>query len=568
MKLTHSFFIAAISLLILTCPPTNAQTPKNRSSDAGSAPTETDPVAIVKAACQDAATVGRVIPPGKADRTIVILEENHASLAVQLELGAVLVRLHCAGLTDVVLEGYLKDEASGVARKPVTREWFRKAAGSLPIDVQREIAARLLKEGEISAAEFFFLAFDDARLLPAETLEVRKAEYTFKHHEAVSKAIHGIADAVVQKAAAANKIDVAKYNQLASAVQSATGDEAKQNAFQALMNYIATLDPWLKSAYGPLTNADQISKAALTDQLRLHEELIVQAERWGTTLDKKLLEEAAEFFRQRAKADKIMSESTVAAGSRLITLNVGAKHTGEIVELLKSKGLGVIVVTPLSLDDEKGALSDAQFEAKHAMRSVFDAGPIARVLKTLPEKKKPGPSITERWFQAKSELYLLISRITRGILGPPAPPGGGEPPFGFDDYDFHGEFFFIDPRRVRYLATEKAVLFPVTRKDDHGTVALWVKSTKADLKEMPASVVSQSGVDLTFLADADRLVAQLLGYRDAVKARSEAPSTAEDQGALKGDETEITGIIQIDIKTLAAVGSNEKAVAAAVVSTR
>jgi hypothetical protein len=507
MKRIHSFLIAVMSLLIVTCPPTNGQSPKNRSSNADTAPTESDPAAIVKGACLDAATVGRIIPPGKAGRTVVVLEERHDSLAVQLELAAVLVRLHAAGLTDIVLEGYLKDDTSGAALKPVSRDWFRKAAGSLPADVQREAAARLLTEGEISAAEFFFLAYDDARLLPAETLEFRSADYSDKHSNAVIKAIAGIADAVVQEAAAAQKIDVTKYNQLATGVQNATGDEARQKAVQALMNYIVTLDPWLKSAYGPLTHPDPAAKATLTDQARLHRELIVQAKKRGVAADTALLEEAAKFYEQRAKTDEIMIAATVATGPRLVALNIGAGHTGNTVDLLKAKGLGVIVVTPLSLEDETGKLSNAQFEAKQRLRSVFDAGVIARALKALSAKKKPELSITESWCQAKGELYLFISRLTRLILGPPAPPGGGEPPFGFDDDAFRGAFFFIDPRRVRYLANEKAIFFPVTRKDDHETVVLWVKSVKADTEGMPAPVITQSGVELAVVADADRLVA-------------------------------------------------------------
>jgi hypothetical protein len=565
MKLIRPIVIAVISLVIVTYPPTNGQTPKNRSSNAGNVQTGIDPVAMVKAACKGAATVGHITPPGQAGRTVVVLEETHDSLAVQLELAAVLVRMHSVGLTDVVLEGYLKDDRTGAARKPVSRDWFRNAAGSLPADVQRETAARMLKEGEISAAEFFFLAYDDARLLPAETPGVRGGDYGDKHSGAVISAIAGISQAVLQEAVAKRRIDVQKFNQLATQAKSATGEEAKKQSTRALMNYIATLDPWLESAYGTLTNPDLIAKATLTNQARLHEELVVQAEKWGVAVDAVLLKEGAQFFRQREKANELMIDFTVATESRLVALNIGAAHTGGIIELLKAKGLGVIVVTPLSLRDKTGKLSDAQFVAKQHLRSVFDAGQIAGALKVLPIKKKPEPSITEPWCQAKGELYLFISRLTRGILGPPIPPGGGQPPFGFNDGAFRGGFFFINPRRVRYLAGDKAIVFPIMSKDDPEKVLLWMKSTKSDLAGLPASVVSQSGTAMAPVADADRLVALLLAYRDVVKARSESPSTAEDRPAAGGSDM---GLIQIDLKTLAVVGSDEKVVAAAVVSTR
>jgi hypothetical protein len=412
-------------------------------------------------------------------------------------------------------------------------------------------------------------------LLPAETLQVRGGDYGEKHSGAVIKAITGISQAVLQEAAANGGIDLQKFNQLATRAQSATGDEAKKQAVQALMNYIVTLDPWLKTAYGTLTNPDLAAKAALTDQARLHEELVAQAKKRGVAVDTALLEKGAQFFRDREKANDVMIASTVATKSPMVCLNIGASHTGGIVESLKAKGLGVVVVTPLSLKDKTGKLSNSQFDAKLRLSSVFDAGQIARALKTLPAvmgsaKKKPEPSITESWCQAKGELYFFISRLTRSILGPPTPPGGGQPPFGFDNDAFRGGFFFIDPRRVRYLAGDQAIMFPITRKDDPGNVVMWVKSWKKDLKGMPVSVVTQSGVALAPVADSDRLVALLLAARDAVKARGEAPSTAEDGPAknAEGKNLEDIGMVQIDIKTFAAVGFDEKTVASAVVSSR
>jgi hypothetical protein len=565
MKLIRSVVIAVISLQIVTCLPTNSQTPKNRRPAADNAQTGIYSAATVKAACKGAATVGHIIPTGKAGRTVVILEEMHDSLAVQLELATVLVRLHSAGLTDLVLEGYLKDEETGATLKPVSRDWFRNAAGSLPDDVRRETAARLLKEGEISAAEFFFLAYDDARLLPAESPRFRAAEYGEKHSVAVMEALGEISQAVAKKAAAAGRINTRKFNQLATKAQSATDDEAKEQAEQALMNYIVTLDPWLASAYGKLSNPKLIARATLSDMARLHEELMAHAKKRGVAVDDPLLEEGAEFFRQREKANKFMVASTVATDSRLVALNIGAAHTGRIIELLKAKGLGVIVVTPLSLRSETGKLTDAQFEAKQQLRSVFDDGQIARVLNVLPAKKKPEPSCTEEWLKEKGALYLNISMLTRHILLKPPLPGGGQPPFALNDDAFRGNFFFIDPRRVRYLASDKSILFPVTSRKDPEKVLLWVKSTKSDFPGLPASLLDQSGKELPPVADADRLVALLLTYRDAVKARSEPPSAAEDRPAVEGSDM---GIVQIDIKTLVVVGTDEKAVAAAVISSR
>jgi hypothetical protein len=524
---------------------------------------ETDVIATVRSAARNAATVGTVIPPGKTGRTVVLLEESHDSLASQLELAAVLVRLHAAGLSDVVLEGYLKNAAGGATHNPVSREWFGKAAGTLSPDIQRETAARLLREGEISAAEFFFLAYPDTRLLPAETPEVRGGDYSEQHASAAMEAIAGVADAVLRNAAAKGAVDVQKFNGLATKAQGAKDDEAKSRAAKELMDYIATLDPWLKSAYGLFTDANLITRATLADRARVHEELIVQANKWGVKANEVSLRGSAQFLGARHAANEIMVASTVATNARLVALNIGAAHTTAIAQSLAAKGFGVIVITPLSMLDPSGRLDSEQFSKKHALRSVFSAGQILHAVERFKGRKKPEPTLNQPWLQAKGELYLFVSRLTRAVLAPPAPPGDGRPPFGFDDGDFRGRLLFIDPREVQYLPTPPAILFPVRSQDQPDQILLWVKSAKSDMTGVPVPVLTASGTTLAPAADADRLASLLLAYRDAVKARNESPRTTEDRPLKAGSDVDL---MRVDLKTVAAFGTDKAAVAAATVS--
>jgi hypothetical protein len=286
-------------------------------------------------------------------------------------------------------------------------------------------------------------------------------------------------------------------------------------------------------------------------------------------VDTKLLEEAAKFFDDRARADDLMIASATATTSKVVALNIGALHTSAIVNSLAAQGLGVVVVTPMSREDNKGKLTNSQFDRKERKQSVFDDGQIARLLKTLPTaplhaRKKPEPSITEPFCQAKGELYNFVSRLTRHILGPPRPPDGGKPPYGFADDAFRGSFFFIDPHRVRYLDKDKAIVFPIARKDEPAMPIVWVKSTKSDMETAPASSLAQSGIALSATADADRLVALLLAHRDTIKAREKAPTSEADRNLAGGT----VDIIQVDLKTVAAVGFDEQAVATAVVALR
>lgn len=566
-------------LLILVCQWTSAQTNPSRSqSNTGSGAVRKDPVSIVTAACKDAGEIHTSISPAKGGRTFVLLEESHDAVAGQIELAAVLVRLHAAGMKQIVLEGYLKDARTGAPQNPVSRDWFQKAAGTLPVDVQREVAARMLKEGEISAAEFLFLAYDDIRLIPGETPDVRRGELNDNHGKAINEAVSGIAQAVLKDAVTNKTVDVGKFNQLGTRAQNAVGEQEKRDAAKKLMEYITSLDPWLKSAYAALTNEDLAASTALSDQARIHRELIDQAKKRGVMIDAKLLWEAAQFYENREKASDVMVESSVGTKPRIVVLNIGAAHSGRVSDLLKRQGLGVIVVRPRSFSDQRARLSFAQFDAKQQGRSVFDAGQIARLLKTLPDgveraRKKPEPSLTQTWCRAKGELYLIMSRLTRGILSPRAPPGRGEPPFGFANGDFTGDFFSVDPRRVRYIADEnpKAILFPIVRNDTPGTVALWVKSALVDQDGMPEAVTAQSGVALSPAVDAERLVELLLGHRRALQGQSLLPRTADNSTVATEDRPVAEGtdasMIRVDVKTLAAVAFDEN-VAAAVKITR
>lgn len=96
--------------------------------------------------------------------------------------------------------------------------------------------------------------------------------------------------------------------------------------------------------------------------------------------------------------------------------------------------------------------------------------------------------LSEPFFQAKTELYTFIKRITSGVLGPPAPPGNGGPPFGFGGDDFKGEWVFIDPKKISIIPDTddgkgRTVLFPaiLNYKNPKERKEIWVKSGLAEI---------------------------------------------------------------------------------------
>ena len=92
----------------------------------------------------------------------LIFEEQHLSRTAQIQEAMSLVRLYRdVGLRHVVLEGYLQD------RPAIRAGWA--AERRLNEAVYLDVVTTLLRDGEISAAEFLKLTFDDVVLHPGET---------------------------------------------------------------------------------------------------------------------------------------------------------------------------------------------------------------------------------------------------------------------------------------------------------------------------------------------------------------------------------------------------------------
>jgi hypothetical protein len=80
----------------------------------------------------------------------------------------------------------------------------------------------------------------------------------------------------------------------------------------------------------------------------------------------------------------------------------------------------------------------------------------------LSKKEKPKPVVSEPWFEAKTELYLLAAKVG-GSGGGRKPPGGG-PPIGLSPEDFNGKQIRIDPMSFVWVGDE--IIFKVTLYSD------------------------------------------------------------------------------------------------------
>src|SRR5260370_11477508 len=94
--------------------------------------------------------VGKVLNSmeGSGDRQVCVLEEKHTSVAGQIEIALMLLRLHDRyGLRDIALEGLTKD------REFPSIKWFRDMGGPDDEELRNQVAVGLLRQGEISAVE-------------------------------------------------------------------------------------------------------------------------------------------------------------------------------------------------------------------------------------------------------------------------------------------------------------------------------------------------------------------------------------------------------------------------------
>ena len=438
-------------------------------------------------ACEGVGVVGET-SHGTHGTPIIILEEVHDSRAGQIQHAIALVRLYNRfGLKDIALEGYLKEDPA------IDAKWYIQAAKE-DLRAKLNVAVQLLKEGEISCAEFIKLTCENVSLHPIETA----AEY---HVELDSEAQQAPLMYLIQIAQGSlRQSHLPKIKKLQKEIASLEGS-AKTRKIGELVKYILSADPWAEEKAKLLRDENFLRFKPLEEHAATVREIEMRREDLRIKIDPR--DEAAlgrylAFFEGRAKADSTMAKGAmkIAAQKRgaIIAMIIGAGHTKKIFQMLKNAQRPFAVITPLALKKGKhaGDLTAAQLDRKYQNRSVFSAGFFARILdESYPHAthKKPQPVLPEPWLQAKSELYLFTDKITRLVLGG---GGGGKPPIKprkgvtrFPEGNFNGKFVFINSSLIEIVNQDEedeksgyAILFPVVLKsgDSKKETQIWIKA--------------------------------------------------------------------------------------------
>ena len=397
--------------------------------------------------------VGKVIASGQGskDRTIFVIEERHDSIVGQLEIAVMLWRLQKNhGLRQVSLEGALSEKGDLPAK------WFHDLSGDARAG--RETALSLLREGEISAAEFIALVQPAVRVKGNEV----ESEYNVEPSKSNGALVYlvGIAEKSLTQG------DIRRVNALI---------EAKK--IEEALDIILNADPWAKGRYERLYG-DNVASAE--ESVGILREIEAKATEKGVKFSPQQESELradVNFYRTASKRSCTMVRNTLAmdaAGGAPVALIIGAAHTPKVVELLTAAQVSYAVISPLALSTPKeGArLTAKMYQRKMNLKSVDGEGMLGSLLSG---RKKLPSVLGKKWFQSKSGIFFATDRIVAAAAG-----GGPVPSDELrKELENLGTIKIDLPSiKVSKDGNEVAVMFKVTAEtsdtDPQQTVTLWV----------------------------------------------------------------------------------------------
>lgn len=381
---------------------------------------------------------------------IIVLEETHTSRAGQIEGAIVMTRLHDKyGLRTIALEGYLKED------KPLATDWFRKAAGKSGTSSRDSVAVRLLQEGEISAAEFMALVFEDIQCHPIEVA----AEYEIEQDQ--TAAVAPIQYLVKLAFPALTESHVPTIQDFQKRIENYSKQGKNKEAAEEtkkMLDFVINVEPWTKKTYAELNEAmDQMDGEKVVRVMKSIDDRARSRKIDLTTEEKEAMKGALAFWGKRMQANATMTDATTRLSTQrkagVVVMIIGAAHTNGVVSRLRAQGCSFAVLTPLSQknDDERGDIPyDVFVNRKYNQLSVYTDGLAGILNDALTGQKKPKPVVNMPWFRGKSELYLFLDRVSLALADPSRRP----PRYGFDDDSLRGEFVAIDPGTIDKVRKE------------------------------------------------------------------------------------------------------------------
>jgi hypothetical protein len=450
--------------------------------------------AVAQTISIDAGIVGAKGTTGKGS-TVIVFEEDHGSISGQIEQALMLTRLRDKfGLRDIVLEGYSGGGLEASARK------VREAMGKRSSSSVERIAATLVREGELSAAEFMAIAYPDVRIVKGEsaggaTSEEREQTFDFYMNSRPLLALIAIEHHALTGLEAERFLTTLKSLM-------PIDSQVKAESLIKLCEPVIQKDAWTRERNETLFSNGK-SIVAIEDQIAATREVRTEAKKLPPNIA--TLATSADGFesfleaRRQASAQLVKSSVDLAAkgSSPVIALIIGAAHTAAVATMLADAKVPYAVIRPDSL----GSTQDVRLPGRaydRKLRGLSTTGVLAGALEgAFPDstRHKPAPVLDQNWLSAKAELYGMVDDLTERLAkGGPAPAGAAEgggtkPPsidtllVGMPDDSFRGSFIFIDRKRIKEQVENgrHVYIFPVVMNpgDSSRSKTVWVKTAFA-----------------------------------------------------------------------------------------
>ncbi|MBV9852055.1 MAG: hypothetical protein JO250_20510 [Armatimonadetes bacterium] len=449
---------------------------------------------------------------------MIVFEELHNSRAAQIQEAIALVRLHDHhALRHIALEGYRQDEA------PIKSDWYDQAVTRA--DSRTGPAVELLKEGEISSAEFMKLAYADMKVDPIE----KSADYNVEEPNPIP-AFNGavsILNRVALKSIPPQRIAplVSRIRQIKQ-LQGAPRARAQSQ----LMQTILAGSPWAKATLASLRQVLSGQDVDLEHEVKLFNGIKQKAQAQGIVIDPKdeqALDQFLAFLQARQRASQTMAAAAGQIADQpdvsVLAMIVGEGHTHGVCQQLAAAGRPYALLQPKALANKQdpSSLSSTMSERKYHHLSIFSDDVLGRAAKKAFSNnggtKKYPTVLNEEWLQGKATMYGYIDEITRRLLpesgggstggnknnsgnnnnggghggGGGAGGGGGgtgnQPPWGFRNDDFRSRLVFIDPHGIRKVDHGRALIIRVTLNPDDPArrQTIYVKSARGRDADVP-----------------------------------------------------------------------------------
>ncbi len=345
-----------------------------------------------------ATTTGKLGP-------VYVFEEYHNARIGQIQIATMLARLyHTKGLRTVGLEGAVQGPA------PLPTDKFLAAADPV---ARRDSLKRLLRDGEISGAEYAGATLPNIKLVGIENAEEYAVEMKGSGNGAVS-AIFEIAQRTVPEKTLMQFI-------------LKTQDEsiAEKDRGEAALNVLKAADPWIKARFDAIEREDVL----LADLVANNKAILDKAASVGVTLSKETrddLDSAIKFYETAEKRSDTMADN-VAALSKVVpgkpvAMVIGAAHTDRIISRFEKNGVSAVVLRAIDFKGDNDKIGTSGFLNKSNGQWATDAPEtLGAILNDATKKssgeRKPPPIIGDAkrdGYASAQAAAIIAARAVRG----------------------------------------------------------------------------------------------------------------------------------------------------------